>query len=385
MPAGTKSFMFNRESDWKENAVFSNFYFKDDNMVCKSKNGGSAYYISMALDSGEKEVVWDRFRIFSNISRNYNLTLCIYASDTKIVKSPYIAKGNIEVNLDDYLKDNSVSIETRAKVIGELDGAKEFENVNDILLYGFKGRYLWFSVELVNYGMEDLEISGIKIEFPRIAFIGYLPEMYRSKQPKDSFLARFIGVFQSIYLDIEEKVDKYPTKFDPMQTDTEFLVWLSKWFSINDGYMWDEQKLRRILSQIVSLYKIKGTKKVIDEIVKLYTGKKGIIIEQFQLINNDFYNRNKKLIGRLFGDNGYTFSVLVDKESIADSDEYMALMKCISLFKPADSKCNLVVLNDNIYLDYHCYLGINSYIAKNERMVLDGNSIITNSTFLSDI
>ena len=48
-------------------------------------------------------------------------------------------------------------------------------------------------------------------------------------------------------------------------------------------------------------------------------------------------------------------------------------MRIINRFKPIDTICNLVILNNEIYLDYHCYLGINSYVAGNEKIVLDEN------------
>ena len=44
------------------------------------------------------------------------------------------------------------------------------------------------------------------------------------------------------------------------------------------------------------------------------------------------------------------------------------------MMKPIDSICNLVILNNEIYLDHHCYLGINTYAAKSENIVLDNDS-----------
>ena len=61
-------------------------------------------------------------------------------------------------------------------------GAKSFENPTDILLFGLKGRYLWFCLEIVSYESTPTVINLLKIEFPQVSFVDYLPEIYRKNE-----------------------------------------------------------------------------------------------------------------------------------------------------------------------------------------------------------
>ena len=91
------------------------------------------------------------------------------------------------------------------------------------------------------------------------------------------------------------------------------------------------------------------------------------------------YKKQKDVIENLFGDNGYVFTVMVPGVHVKDNESYVELLKVINSVKPVDSICNLVVLNDQIYLDNHSYIGINSFITKNEDLTLDRKQRDTNN------
>ena len=121
----------------------------------------------------------------------------------------------------------------------------------------------------------------------------------------------------------------------------------------------------------MSIYKLKGTKKAIARIVEEYIGAEPMIVEQFDVKGNDYYSKEKEVVENLFGNNGYVFTVMLPESQIKSSESYVELLKVISTVKPIDAICNLVALNDRIYLDHHCYIGINSFVSKNEDLVLD--------------
>ena len=118
---------------------------------------------------------------------------------------------------------------------------------------------------------------------------------------------------------------------------------------------------------------MKGTKRSISKIVEEYLGIEPVIVEQFDVKNNMYYHSNKEIVEKLYGDNGYVFTVMIPQAHVKDSETYTELLRIINSVKPIDSICNLVVLNDQMYLDSHCYLGINSFITKNEKLILNKN------------
>ena len=65
----------------------------------------------------------------------------------------------------------------------------------------------------------------------------------------------------------------------------EFLQWLSEWVELDDIFRWEEKKLRQLIKQSFSLYKLKGTKEGLSKIIELYIGEKPMIVETYELMN----------------------------------------------------------------------------------------------------
>ena len=372
MALGSRWFLFNRQSDWEENSIMSNVYFENDSMISNNKSGENAVYISGPIDSTQNEMEWYRLRIDSVVPPNAIYKLRIYTSDTFDIYVPKPGSSRCSnVDINEFIFDESIDINTKIDTL-EYAGAKCYENPTDILLYDFKGRYIWFCLEMINHEVEPIKINSMKIEFPSISFIELLPEVYREDEKSSNFLKRFLGVFQSIYLDMDDKIDYAPINFDSERCSREFLNWIADWLSVKDISLWGDDRLRKFLKKCVSIYKIKGTKRAISRIVEEYIGVEPMIVEQFDVKDNMYYEKQKDVVENLFGDNGYVFTVMLPESQVKSNESYVELLKVISTVKPIDAICNLVVLNDRIYLDHHCYIGINSFVSRNEDMVLDG-------------
>lgn len=372
MSSAIKYFILNRPSDWEDKGIIDNLLFKGESLASDNRNGNNGVYITTSFDSFQDENIWHRLRLEYKIPQNALLRLKIYASDSLYTLVPGKTQfGDPEISMDEYLMDTEVKIDEKIKLFEYL-GAKEFTNPNDLVLFEFKGRYLWICMEVINYNEDITEISKLKLEISGTSLADYLPQIYRGID-RTSFLHRFLFIFQSLYADLNDEIDDLPRLFAPDRVDEEFLNWVVKWFSIKDTYIWGEEKLRLLLKNIIELYKIKGTKESIKKIVELYLGITPLIVERFEVTDNDCYKNAKEHIDNLFGNNGFTFSVIINTDKKISSDVYAELMRIINRFKPIDTICNLVILNNEIYLDYHCYLGIISYVAGNEKIILDEN------------
>lgn len=384
MASGARSFLLNRKSDWTESGVRRNVNFKKDSLVSETENGENGVYISCAFDSMENSTKWHRLRLNMEFPPGSICKIRIYASDTQdiIIAVPGI-KGKSMVNLNEYIVDEKIDINRKIDTFEDI-GAITYENADDIILRNLKGRYLWICLEFINHEQERIKIDSMKIEFPQISFVDYLPEIYRVDEDPNSFTERFVSIFQSIYVDLEDKIDYLPVMFDVERTNKDFLKWIGEWLSVKNTSVWEEKKLRNLIKQAVKIYKIKGTKRAVAKIVQEYAGVEPIIVEQFDVKHNMYYDKQKEVVENLFGDNGYVFTVMVPESCVKDSESYIELLRVINSVKPVDSICNLVALNDQMYLDNHCYMGINSFITKNEELILSeqrdvNNLIISNS------
>lgn len=384
MASGAKSFILNRKSDWLSVGTSRNIEFKNDVLISQTKSGENGIYISGAFDSMQEGTIWHRMRLDIDFPQGSVFKIRIYASDLSeiIVAIPGI-KGKSRVNFNEYIADDKIDISRKVDVFGEIN-ATVYENADDVILKNLKGRYLWFCLELINYNKENIKIRSLKIEFPQVSFVDYLPEIYRADEDRNSFTERFVSIFQSIYIDLEDKIDYTPVMFDVEKTNKDFLNWIGDWLSIKNASVWEDKKLRKLIKQAVKIYKIKGTKKAVAKIVQEYTGTEPIIVEQFDVKENMYYDKQKEVVENLFGDNGYVFTVMVPETCVKDSENYIELLRVINGVKPVDSICNLVALSDQMYLDNHCYMGINSFITKNEQIVLNKQHREVNNLIISD-
>jgi phage tail-like protein len=361
---GTKSFVFNCKSDWEYGTIVCGATISESSV--EFDQPGGMVVVTPCLDSGIEDTVWHRLRLKFEMSENSKINLFAFSSN-----SPRVSVGNsVEpIDFDAFLRKSENS---RANIFGSI-GARKFENPEDILLFGIRGRYLWICIEPIMYDPDSVvRISEMRVEFPRTSFVGYLPEVYQHTK-EDSFLSRFVSVFQSIYVDMEQKIDCVPLYFEPLKNDFNFLSWIASWLSIKDIEIWKEEKLRLLIAEAIEIFKIKGTKRSLVQIIERYVGAKPIIVEQFEVAENDYYKKDRKTIENLYGDSSYVFTVLIGEEYIRETDEFANLLKIIGIVAPVDSICNLVVIRRSIFLGFHCYIGINSYISRENYSLAEGS------------
>lgn len=384
MASGAKSFVLNRKSDWQSESIIKNIKFKNDMAISDVKNGENGVYISAPFDSLENGTVWHRFRAKIECPHTAKYKLRFYASDTPDIYIPLPGKKRpVKVDINEFMHDPEIEINRKVDTFDYI-GAKYYENVDDVLLCDLQGRYLWVCMELVDYEAQAVKIEFVKIEFPRVSFMDYLPEVYRANHDNSSFFSRFLGIFQSLYVDLEDEMDFTARNFDTEMTTKDFLQWIADWLSVENASVWGEEKLRKLIKKCVKIYKMKGTKRAVAKIVEEYTGVEPIIVEQFDVKENMYYDKQKEVVENLFGDSGYVFTVMLPESQVKDNESYVELLRVINSVKPVDSKCNLVVLGDRIYLDHHCYMGMNSFITNNEDLSLGTNIRQVNNLVISE-
>ena len=157
-------------------------------------------------------------------------------------------------------------------------------NLRDALIGKGSGKYLWIKVELISKNkFKTPEIRSMKLFYRKNSYLRYLPAIYQEDKVSKDFLERFLSLFETFFWNQEEKIKNVSNYFDPDSTPSDFLPWLGKWTSTVLDDTWPDDKKREFLKRAVELYKIKGTKKGIEEIIGLYTSIKPIIIENWQL------------------------------------------------------------------------------------------------------
>lgn len=350
-------YILNKERDF-ERGYLHNIKITDNKIKVEDNHKGKGVFISDIYDSHEIKTVWNRM-----VMEQYG---------DGLVKFTYYACDEPGA-IKEKLKSGAVALKEIEVIIKEFQ-VKAVVNAFDIMLNDAVGRYFWFKIEILNLKEEEAVIKSIRIEFAIQSFLRYLPEIYQEDYESRKFLEGFLGIFQSLYMDLEKKIDKISSYFDPDIADREFLDWLCNWIKIENAYIWDENKLRYLLKNAVKLYEKIGTVKGISDIVQLYASEKPYIIEHYNIKKFSDTKSKYEELKRLYTENPYEFIVLLSEKSIPTEKEYKEVYKLISEFKPAHTEFKLVILKENIFLGGHSYLGINSYLSKTNNLQLNGSS-----------
>ncbi|TFG44135.1 MAG: hypothetical protein E4H43_00795, partial [Bacteroidia bacterium] len=139
----------------------------------------------------------------------------------------------------------------------------------------FTARYLRIFEKIIS-GVDDGELEGRKgivelldiiadIFHPRFSFLfdtaekRFLPPLTSDTK---ALLTRYFGY----EVDVDEFLDEY-------------LKWLAGWTALVLKDDWDLSKKREIIARIIPLYRMRGTKRGLEEYLKIYVGKQITILD----------------------------------------------------------------------------------------------------------
>lgn len=360
-------FIFNKESDYTRGYLY-HMTVEGGGIRAERDSEERSVFLSRVLDSKEAEMNWHRLCIRENEKGQAAFRLSVYAGNEK----SFVFQGE-ETDWEQFICREDVALEEKLYCMSPWLQKQE-TGKKELLLHEVKGRYLWFLIEMY-WQREAEKLYDIQVYFPKQSWIGYLPEVYE-KEDKDSFLERYLGIFQTIYEDFNEEIRQVPQKLDIESAQGEYLIWLAEWLGIGESYIWSEKQLRRLLKNGVSLYKRRGTRQGMIDFITLYTGEPPFIVENHELLCFKENRAYVEKLQRLYGSNPYSFTVLVREEALHSLWQQKTLMKIIEDVKPVQMDLKLVMIKPYIFVDQFSYIGINSVLGKYSAMALDGHSVI---------
>lgn len=106
-------------------------------------------------------------------------------------------------------------------------------------------------------------------------YLNYLPPIY-SEHP---FLGHFLLAFEMVLTPIEQIVDNFDLYLDPRVAPAFFLAELAAWLGPVVDDTWSMEKRRLLLTEAVSLYRQRGTRRGLSRYLEIYSGSTPQIFE----------------------------------------------------------------------------------------------------------
>ncbi len=227
----------------------------------------------------------------------------------------------------------------------------------DLLLYGVKGFFLCFTVEpgeaLISY----------ELTFPGLSIDSALPSVMQ----EDDTLRKLLGVYQSLYINVNRKISRFPEQLSPNSSDP--LPELHRWLGAS-SWMGLGLPEREMLAAAVELNRLRGTKKGLQILVRLVTGQPCEIVEQFQWEEGIRSAREREDCKRLYG--GGQSGVTLLFPTGTSSEKLSALKSVLDDFIPLGVPYTVVRLEETSAMDGHSYLDSGAEILDPPPAELDG-------------
>lgn len=129
-------------------------------------------------------------------------------------------------------------------------------------------------------------------------YLNFLPFIFRGlEEDKAVFFERFLKIFEKFltgiddskylpqevdYKSLAEILDSISSLFYPGTTSEEFVDWLSSWVGLVLKEDWSANRKKDVLKNIIPLYRLRGTKKGIEEFMKIYLDSEGVQINELK-------------------------------------------------------------------------------------------------------
>lgn len=226
---------------------------------------------------------------------------------------------------------------------------------SDLILYGVKGLYVSFTVE------PGEALQGYELAFPGLSIDSRLPSVMQG----DDVLRRLLGVYQSLYMDLNRELSAFPDRLAPLGTDP--LPELHHWLGAS---AWQGAGGRKALAAAVELNRLRGTKKGLQRLAELVTGQRCEVVERLQWSGRLQTVQERTDCARLYGADRAGVTLLFPADV---SDQSLAeLQAVLDDFIPLGVPYAVVRRERTATLDGHSYLDNGAQITDPSHAVLDG-------------
>lgn len=373
-----KYFILNKNADFLR-GICEKMRPAENKLEFFSDNYGVGRFMTRVFDGDECEATWHRLLINAENCPHGDFRITVFAAERE--KFRY---ENREYKIHEVFGDPQITLDKKSEIFGQFV-VKKAAGAVDILLHEINARYIWFLIEVYSRGDKPASISEIRLYLPAVSWIDELPSIYRKSDFETHFLERYLAIFQTFFEELDERLRTITECFDPENSefaDGEFLEFIAGWLDTFDPSLWSEEKLRVFLLNAMRLYRQRGTRAGLSEILKMYMGAEPYIVENFELLKfkgTDLYNNT---LLPMYGDDPYCVTILMKSNLFKHESEFSAAKKIADEMLPASIYPNFVLLEPYIFLNRFSFLGINSVLGNYKPAVLDGRSAMTLSALI---
>jgi phage tail-like protein len=227
-------------------------------------------FITQALDSNIPNCQWHRVLLNASLPKGTSIQIDSFSAETK----PDPAQADTAAQVVDPLDPSFDQWKLCIKAGGDNP---------DCMVQTGPGRYLWLRLIFSSNGMNSPDLRWLKVFYPRVSYLQYLPAVYQEDENSRLFLDRFLSIFQTEFDDLDRQIDRIWQLFNPGSVPAKALRWLASWLALDVDPAWSESKLRKMLKKAFQAQCKRGTVKGLVHAIHDYAGAHAVVVEHFKL------------------------------------------------------------------------------------------------------
>jgi phage tail-like protein len=305
----------------------------------------------------------------------------------------------------------------------------------DCLVQSGPGRYLWLRLTFNSNGLTtpqadrqpvspssipargSPEVRSMKVFYPRVSYLQYLPAVYQENENSRLFLDRFLSIFQSEFDDLDRQIDRIWQLFNPGSVPAKALRWLASWLALVVDPTWSENKLRGMLKKAFQAQCQRGTLKGLVQAIHDYAGAHAVVVEHFKLRrlpiltagpalsdgtrlwSKDFYKRLQLSVNSRIGDfqlvsdpppdveplnqDANQFTVLFLADAYGSGDSEQRISQVVEREKPVHTQAAICPMLSRFRVGVQSTVGIDSVVGGISYLTLSRTSTLGYDSILS--
>lgn len=341
----------------------------------QQKVARGVYYFPV-IDSKVDSNHWHRMILNGEFPEKSHINSRYVAFDVEKL-APHLRKTAREM-----VEKNEQTFESLEELFSQLE-YKEIDNSDDYLFQESYGRYLLIRLEFI--GSRDVSpvLERVRIYINRETYSQYLPEIYQTGGHKD-FIERFLSIFESMNLEIEDQIDRMSRNFNPSIASDEFLRWMITWMDFSVDESWSTEQLRKLIQLMPALNRKRGTIWAIRQLLELFLEAEIIIVENSKILGDTTENTEEivEITRRHYGSSPYGFTVLCYRKGRLSDKEREGIKVILDQETPPYCQYKFIELEQGLFLDKHTYLGVNTYLSDYSNFILDNETLLPFNTLL---
>jgi phage tail-like protein len=221
---------------------------------------------------------------------------------------------------------------------------------------------------------------------PRKKLLQYLPAIYQEPGTPEqaNYLPAFLEAFEKILFgkeerasaradqgkpnadeSLSEKIARLHELFDPWAAPEEFLPWLANWAALSLSPSMTAERKRLLIAKIIPLYRIRGTRKYMEEILRLCLEIPSAVIEEeippLQLGDHSTVGEDM----RINGGAPHFFLVRLmatNLDAVKVQAQRQLAYEVVELAKPAHTGYEFQVLSPEMQIGVHSTVGLDTVL-----------------------